>query len=861
MKERTQNPLNQRKSSKFRPFQLLKRVARTMVFKVVVLLFVAGFIAATGFVIYRYEQDSRTIDRFLGGELFQHTARLFARPYHIYPGQKLRPENVVARLQRAGYEPSGAKSAENGFYQVATNKITLEPSTGEPVRLEFDKGVLTRIVKSKSGEAEEAWLPPELVTNLFNQSREKRRIVEFSELPPILVNALIAQEDRRFYGHWGIDPIRLVGAVVASIRDSHRIEGTSTLTQQLCKNFFLTVDRSPSRKIHEMFMALLLERKTSKEQILTMYANDINLGQRGSFNIRGFSEGAATFFGKDLTALTLPEAATLVGIIPAPNGAYSPTKHPEEVKKRRNLVLTAMADMGKITKDEAAKAKATPLNIIPVKIDSSDAPYLVDYIREGLLRDFSDDSLINDNLSVYTTIDPELQSAAVDAVSKGLKAVEDLLAPRYKGKKDADKRPHPQAAMIAMERSTGGIVAMVGGSDYGASQFNRITQAFRQPGSIFKPLVYAAAIEASQGAPGASAPAASEDAGGDHETSSSQVGTVADSPAAASPAQTKADGRITPVTMLINHPVTFTYDGTHTYEPGNFHDEYEKYGDPVSVRVALEHSLNVPTVEVAEMIGYDKVAALAQRAGMNGKIKPFPSIALGAFEVTPLEIARAWTMFANDGKRLEPHALLRVVGGNGKLNKDYNYTQTPVISPQVAYMMTHLLEGVIAEGTAASVRSRGFELPAAGKTGTSRDGWFAGYTKDYLVITWVGFDNNDDLNLEGAKSALPIWTDFMIKAAQLYPPVDIDEMEFTAPEGIDFVKIDPLSHLPANSACPETYSEAFISGTVPTMMCPLHGGNPVSKTVRGIGAAVGNFFGRLFSSKSDTPAEPSTSSR
>jgi penicillin-binding protein 1B len=859
MKERTSNPQVQ-KATKFRVLPLLKRWARTTTFKILVLLFVAGFIGITGFVIYHYEQDSRTIDRFLGGAVFQQTARVYARPYHLYPGQKLKPESVVARLQRAGYEPSGAKTAENGFYQLATNKITLEPSVGDGVRLEFDKTSLTRIVKSKGGEVNDAWLPPELVTNLFNQSREKRRIVEFSELPPVLVNALIAQEDRRFYRHYGIDPIRLVGAIVASVRNSHRIEGTSTLTQQLCKNFFLTVDRSPSRKIHEMFMAILLERRTTKEQILTMYANDINLGQRGSFNIRGFSEGAATFFGKDLTALTLPEAATLVGIIPAPNGAYSPTKHPEEVKKRRNLVITAMADMGKITKDEAAKAKATPLNLIPAKIDSNEAPYLVDYIREGLLRDFSDDALINDSLSVYTTIDPELQSAAVEAINKGLKAVEDLLAPRYKGKKDADKRPHPQAAMIAMERSTGGIVAMVGGSDYGTSQYNRITQAFRQPGSIFKPLVYAAAIEVSQAEAGKSKPAPPPDTGGDHASPEPGTDGFGIPPATQAQAVSEEPQRITPVTMLPNHPVTFTYDGTQTYEPGNFHDEYEKYGDPVSVRVALEHSLNVPTVEVAEMIGYDKVAALAKRAGMNGKIKPYPSIALGAFEVTPIEIARAWTIFANEGKRLEPHALLRVVDADGRESKSYKYEETPVLSPQVAYMMTHLLEGVIAEGTAASVRSRGFELPAAGKTGTSRDGWFAGYTKDYLVITWVGFDNNDDLNLEGAKSALPIWTDFMIKAAQLYPPLNIDEMEFRAPEGIEFVKIDSMSHLPATSACPETFSEAFIAGTVPTMMCPLHG-NPLTRTVRGLGEAIGGFFGKLFNSKRDTPESPSTSSR
>ena len=698
---------------------------------------------------------------------------------------------------------------------------------------------------------EEAWLPAELVTNLFNQNREKRRIVEFNELPPNLINALIAQEDRRFYHHWGIDPIRLVGSVVASIRDSHRIGGTSTLTQQLTRDFFLTTNRSPIRKLHEMFMAILLERRATKDQILTMYANNMSLGQHGSFNIRGFSEGAATFFGKDLTALTLPEAATLVGIIPAPNGAYSPTKHPEEAKKRRNLVLTAMLEMGKITPDEAAKAKATPLNIIPAKIDSSDAPYLVDYIRNGLLRDYSSDTLINDSLSVYTTIDPELQNAAVEAVSKGLAGVEELLAPRYKGKKDDPKRPHPQAALIAMDRKTGGILAMVGGSDYGASQYNRILQAFRQPGSIFKPFVYAAALEAAQGDPVIPAPPAEENGATPAETPP---------PPPPSPKFSKPDvPKVTPVTMLGNHPRTFVYDGTYTYEPGNFHDEYEKYGDPVSVRVALEHSLNVPTVELAEMIGYDRVVNLAQRAGLNGKIKPYPSIALGAFEVTPIEIARAWTIFANEGKRLEPHALLRVEGPEGTMSKTYKYNETPVLTPQVAYMMTHLLEGVIADGTAVSVRSKfNFTVPAAGKTGTSRDGWFAGYTKDFLVIAWVGFDNNDDLNLEGAKSALPIWTDFMIKAAQLYPPSDLDE--FKAPEGIEFVKIDSTSHLPANSACPETYMESFITGTVPTTMCPLHGGNPITRGARSIFGGIINAVEGVFTSKPETPATPSTSS-
>jgi penicillin-binding protein 1B len=316
----------------------------------------------------------------------------------------------------------------------------------------------------------------------------------------------------------------------------------------------------------------------------------------------------------------------------------------------------------------------------------------------------------------------------------------------------------------------------------------------------------------------------------------------------------------------VDEPTTFTYDNGRTYEPNNYHEEYR---GTVTLRTALQHSLNVPTIKIAEMIGFDRVATLAKRLGLNAKIKGYPSIALGAFEVTPIEMAGAYTAFANGGRRMQPHALLRVTSADGSTNKPYKYEPQEVMRPELAYLMTYLMQGVINSGTGAGVRARGFTLPAAGKTGTSRDGWFAGYTKDMLVIAWVGYDDNRDLNLEGARSALPIWTEFMMKATQLYPPADPDNTGFDVPGGIEFQRIDAESYELANDSCVDTFEEAFIAGTAPTVYCTLHGlkiSDAIEKTVtepakevgKGVGRVLGKVFGGLFGGggNDDKPKDP-----
>src|ERR1051325_7393421 len=467
---------------------------RSPLFKILLSIFLFFFIGTSALVLYYYNYYERIIDRRLSGEIFKSTAQIYAAPFRIHPGQRLTADDVVLRLQRAGFDSTDKGDSEDGLYEVAANKVTIRTKTGDAMRLDFAKNTLSRILKIPGGEAAEAWLPAELVTNLSDQTREKRRIVEYNDLPKVMVDALIAAEDQHFFSHFGIDPVRLVGAFVQSVRASTRVGGTSTLTQQLARNFFLTPDRSIRRKMAEVFISFLLEQRLTKQQILTMYANEVYMGQRGSFSINGFGEAAAAYFGKDLAGLSVPEAATLAAIIPAPNGRYSPVKHADEVKRRRNNVLTAMHSMGSISDKEYEDAKNAEVKVAPIKVDSSDAPYLVDFVREELLKDFTEDDITNSNLRVYTSLDPVLQRAAVEAVQNGLKFVQMQIGQR-KRSKDEENLPGPQAALIALDPHTGEIKAMVGGADYGTSQYNRITQASRQPGSIFKPIVYAAAFE------------------------------------------------------------------------------------------------------------------------------------------------------------------------------------------------------------------------------------------------------------------------------------------------------------------------------------------------------------------------------
>ena len=844
----------------------------------VLAVLVLASLAAGGAVFFRYyDRYSRIIDRRLDGEVFSNTARIYAAPYVLYPGQAMTPGDTAVRLRRAGLERRDGQLDADAVYGMETDgdrtTITVSTVDAPDDRLDFRGGTFTGAAEVLSGfPMDRVDLPPELVTTLFDETRSKRRLLTWEQLPPNLRDAVIAAEDQRFYRHFGIDLIRGLGAAYANVRGLDR-QGASTLTMQLAGSIFLNrAERTWSRKLPEIFMALILEQRLTKQQILTMYANEIYLGHRGSFAINGFGEAAAAYFGKEIGDLTLSESATLAGMLPAPN-AYAPTRNMELAVERRNGVLDAMHALDMINAARLSDARSSAIALAEVSVDTSDAPYMVDYIREQLLDDFEEQELIGGGLQVYTTLDPDLQRAAVDAVAVGIAAADEQLEAMGRG--PSSGRPDVQAALIALDPRTGAIKAMVGGRDYGASQYNRITEAFRQPGSIFKPFVYAAAFESAfDPIPPPVEPVF--DPGPVPDELLALLGFVEPEPEIADPEErarieeaerirreeealreeerrqllrdadptpfdadglvfdleqeiptrdergTIRDARvITPLTTILDEPTYFLYEQERFYSPQNYADVFHGM---VTAREALMRSLNVPTVKVAERVGYDRVADLAHRAGFNADIQPYPSIALGSFEVTPIEIAGAWTALANEGVRVEPRAIERVTSGDGDVLAAYPLESREVLRPELAALMTHLLGDVINRGTGAGVRSRfGFGLPAAGKTGTSRDGWFAGYTTDLLVIAWVGFDDNHELDLEGSRSALPIWASFMLDAYELYPVREGQNVNFVYPPGVEMVSIDEETLTLASPYCVERFSQLFIRGTAPTSYCPIHG--------------------------------------
>ncbi len=545
-------------------------------------------------------------------------------------------------------------------------------------------------------------------------------------------------------------------------------------------------------------LQVLVMQKFSKQQIFEFYANRVDLGQRGSFTISGFAEGSRSYFNKDLKDITLPEAALLAGFIQAPS-YLSPYRHPERALERRNTVIESMVETHAITRAEADKAKAAPLKLAPPNVEASDAPYFVDMVRDTVVSKLNEHEVNEQEYRIYTTLDPDLQRAAAQAVESGITLVDDqvtkMRTKRVKvGKKfETTVAPGPQAqvALVAMDPHTGEIKALVGGRNYGASQLNHAL-AKRPTGSIFKPFVYAAAMN------------------------------------------TALDGSttvITPASIVSDQPSTFSY-GDQIYEPRNYKEEY--HGD-VTLRYALALSLNNATVKVAEEVGYDKVADLARSAGI-ASVKATPAMALGAYDATPVDMTAAYTSFANGGLRLSPVFVSSVRNSKGDVIVNFGTEKKQVLDPRIAFVMTNLLEGVVNFGTAAGVRTRGFTAPAAGKTGTSHDGWFAGYTSNLLCIVWVGYDDYSDIRLSGAQTAAPIWAEFMKKAVAL--PRYADVRPFTQPEGVVDVELDKITNRLATPSCPDTYTIAFVAGTEPRDTCDQSGG------VRG-------FFSRMFGGDSE----------
>jgi penicillin-binding protein 1B len=736
-----------------------------------------------GVLTYSWITLSKIIEERMHGEQTRVLPRIYARPLELHRGQGLTDRQLIDRLNDLSYTER-ARVERPGDFAIGRNAVALMVRGGEwdgkVVRVVFGPAsakpnspavsTIKSLEEPGKDDLRAVLLEPPLLTAL-PEGREKRRQVPLSQIPTRVREAVLSIEDRRFYDHPGVDPIGTAGAVWRNLRGTKAyMGGGSTITQQLTRNLLLTPEKTLRRKVLEQFMSFIVEHKLTKDEILELYLNEVYLGQRGSFAIHGFAEAARLYFGKDVSNLRLSEAATLAGMIQAPP-TYSPFRFPERAKDRRNVVLRTMVESGYISADAAERAAAEPLAPVARALES-EAPYFTDYVEQ--LRANGSVDLRRNAADVYTTLDIHLQRIAQDALRGGLVKVDEILAKRRR------KTGPAQAALIAVDPRTGEILAMVGGRSYNQSQYNRAVVSRRQPGSVFKPFVYLAAFE-----------------------------------------RALSEGRsdLTPATIVRDEPTTFLYEDKE-YQPDNYDNEYD---GPITMRRALARSRNIATVKVAEMTGYDRVADLWKAVGAGTPARPYPSIALGVFEATPLEIATAYTMFANLGEVQPLRSIFRLrVDGRDVEPPPPTGQAHRAARPETTFLVTNMMRSVLNEGTGAAARAAGFTLDAAGKSGTTndfRDAWFVGFTPELLTVVWVGLDDNRPLGLNGTTAALPIWTAFMTRALAGRPNVS-----FTAPEAITFAVIDPETGFLAGPSCPRTFNEAFLPATAPTDICPVHGG-------------------------------------
>ncbi len=735
------------------------------------------------FFSYHYALQNEVIQRFAGRH-WSIPSRIYSDSTLVYPGLDLGAIGFSQRLARLNYH--GVKSRglpgrgeyvydrAHGRFVIFLHRFSYpyEEFPGEMVELRLSGGTITAMRDVGSGKPIYSMqLEPELLSGIFQGSWEQRRLVRLSTIPPAMIDAILAAEDHRFYEHHGVDVVRTVKAAYIDFTSGHLRQGGSTLTQQLMKNFFLNSQRTYRRKIKEAMMAYIAERLFTKDEILENYINDIYLGQRGQEGIYGVWEASEFYFTKTPADLTIGEMAAIAGMISSPN-RLNPLRHPELARTRRNEVLGLMLQDGYISKAAYDTAVTEPLHPRETFTETNDAPYFVDYVKHELAARYPVDVLTGEGLRVFTTLDVHMEKLAEQAVDENLDELE-AKYPRLRRKEEQDRL---ESALVSLEPSTGKIRAMVGGRNYRQSQFNRIMQSRRQPGSVFKPVTYLAALdETLEGGP----------------------------------------DRFLPTTFIEDEPFTWTY-GDMSWTPKNYKDRY--FGR-VTLEFALQESLNSATSRLANAVGLDRVRAMAAKLGF-GDLPAYPSIVLGGIEVSPMQVADAYAIFANQGLEVEPYAVTAVVDQNGRVIQGHELTAAQVLTPQVTFMLDFMLENVINHGTGIGARRLGFKRPAAGKTGTTndaKDAWFAGFTPNLLAVVWTGFDQKEVLNLTGAEASLPAWTRFMKAATASRPALD-----FAVPPGIVIEEVDPLTGYKAGPYCPVVAQGAFPIALAPSEECPFH---------------------------------------
>ncbi|MFN2501725.1 MAG: transglycosylase domain-containing protein [Pyrinomonadaceae bacterium] len=718
-----------------------------------------------------FEFSDRIDQRLLSGEVFTASAGIYSAPKTLKVGEGTSMAALIDYLKSAGYiEKNAQADSSRSRYSVDGAVLAIQPGiTGiiggkkvyPSVSIKFSKdgkSVMAIGDRDTNIEVRETKLEPRLLSSIAAEGDGRRKTVSFNDLPPHLIKAITVTEDRGFFEHYGVNFRGIARAAWRRYEGDENSplanQGGSSITQQLVKNLFLNREQGWERKIPEAYMSVILETRLSKREIFTLYANQIYLGQQSGVSIYGVGEASNAYFGKDVSQLTLPEAAFLAGIIRSPN-RYSPYKNPDRVKERRNQVLESMFEAGEVTEAQLESGRAAPLELRQISHtkDLQGMPYFTQYAIEELPKHVSDPEALQ-HLRVYTSIDPDLQRMAYEIVNKRLASIDRYFPKKPKGSLNA--------ALVAIRPKTGEIVAMVGGRDYLANQFNRATDAMRQPGSVFKPFVYAAAINSA------------------YDSSSRQF---------------------TAASVFKDEKKTFTFN-QDTYSPGNYGDFFSN--QETTLRDALVKSKNVITVDIAMQVNIGKVMNLATKAGLPKVEKAYPSMALGTAEATPLHVATAYTMFANLGDRVLPTPITAIAAGDGRIISAPVPDRKNVVRPDVAYVMNDIMKDVINRGTAAQAREWGLrntpgKAAIAGKTGTSRDGWFAGFTPELICVVYVGFDNGDDLGMKGSDSAMPIWADFMQEALRLHPewsgdwpmPANLRKAEIDIRNGSLIRELDP----------------------------------------------------------------------
>src|SRR5436190_3987801 len=705
---------------------------------------IASILVLTAFLTltyYWFDFSDRIDQKLLSGEVYTSSAGIYSAPKTLKVGENTTALGLIEYLKTAGYiERNNQADVSRSRYAMDGDVLGIEPGmTGyidgkkvfPSLSVKFSKdgkSVAAIGDRDANDQVKEAKLEPKILSSIAAEGDGRRKAVTFRDLPPHLIKAITVTEDRAFFEHYGVNFRGIARALYRRYENSEddsplARQGGSSITQQLIKNLIVGRDPTISRKLTEAYMSLILETRLSKQDIFTLYANQIYLGQQSGVSIYGVSEAANAYFGKDVSQLTVSEAAFIAGIIRSPN-RYNPYKNLEKVTERRNQVLESMNEAGEISPEQFAQYRQVQIVLKQISNtkDLHGMPYVSQYAIEELPKLVTDPEALQ-HLRVYTSIDPDLQRMAYEIVNKRLAAL-DKHFPKKAGELNA--------ALVAIRPKTGEIVAMVGGRDYLANQFNRATDAMRQPGSVFKPFVYTTAINS---------------------------------------AYDSGTRQFTAATIFKDQKKVFTY-GNESYAPNNFGDTFSD--KELTLRDALVKSKNVITVDLAMQLNIGKVMNLATKAGMSKVDKAYPSMALGTAESTPLQVATAYTMFANLGDRVLPMPITRVTTGDGRTTSQPMPDKKNVVRPEVAYVMDDIMKDVVNRGTAAQAQGWGFRnVPGktafAGKTGTSRDGWFAGFTPELVCVVYVGFDNGDELGMKGADSAMPVWAEFMQKALDMHP--------------------------------------------------------------------------------------------